>query len=569
MTNIYQLFPRVFGNKSVHNVYNGTIESNGCGKFNDINENAINALKELGITHIWLTGVLRHAKLTDYSQFGIPTSHPAVVKGRAGSPYAITDYYDVDPDLSIDVPNRLIEFEQLIQRIHSAGLKVIIDFVPNHLAREYKSIAKPAGVLDFGENDLTSLTFNPDNNFYYLPGQSFIPPQRSEAIYHSEKTYTEQPAKVTGNDCFTATPGINDWFETIKLNYGIDFGNAMEQYFDPIPDTWHKMLHILKYWAGKGVDGFRSDMAEMVPVAFWRWVIAELKGQFNDILMIAEIYQAGLYHDFINAGFDYLYDKVGLYNRLTDVTLHGHSAESISSCWKMTENYNEKMLRFMENHDEIRLSSQYFLKDPGKALPAVAVSALMHNCAFMVYNGQENGENAEGATGFSGDDGRTSIFDYCHMPQHQRWMNNAAFDGGRLLLEQKLLREKYRKLLRIRIELPALREGKFYDLMWANPWYTEFDPRYVFAFLRFTQSQILLVVVNFNSSENRRIRVKIPIDAIQNTHIKSDRQGYWSAVNLMKSEEVIPFLVDELPTVGIHISIGPLQTGVYELSQQE
>ncbi|MBS4061132.1 MAG: alpha-amylase family protein [Bacteroidetes bacterium] len=569
MTNIYQLFPRVFGNKSVHNVYNGTIESNGCGKFKDINENAINALKELGITHIWLTGVLRHAKLTDYSHFEIPTSHPAVVKGRAGSPYAITDYYDVDPDLAIDVPNRLIEFEQLIQRIHSAGLKVIIDFVPNHLAREYKSIAKPAGVLDFGENDLTWMYFNPDNNFYYLPGQSFIPPQRSEAIYHSEKTYTEQPAKVTGNDCFTATPGINDWFETIKLNYGIDFGNAMEQYFDPIPDTWHKMLHILKYWAGKGVDGFRSDMAEMVPVAFWRWVIAELKGQFNDILMIAEIYQAGLYHDFINAGFDYLYDKVGLYNRLTDVTLHGHSAESISSCWKMTENFNEKMLRFMENHDEIRLSSQYFLKDPGKALPAIAVSALMHNCAFMVYNGQENGENAEGATGFSGDDGRTSIFDYCHMPQHQRWMNNAAFDGGRLLLEQKLLREKYRKLLRIRIELPALREGKFYDLMWANPWYTEFDPRYVFAFLRFTQSQVLLVVVNFNSSENRKIRVKIPIDAIQNTHIESDRQGHWSAVNLMKSEEVIPFLVDELPTVGIHISIGPLQTGVYELSQEE
>jgi glycosidase len=569
MTNIYQLFPRVFGNKSVHNVYNGTIESNGCGKFNDINENAINALKELGITHIWLTGVLRHAKLTDYSQFGIPTSHPAVVKGRAGSPYAITDYYDVDPDLAIDVPNRLIEFEQLIQRIHSAGLKVIIDFVPNHLAREYKSIAKPAGVLDFGENDLTWMSFSPDNNFYYLPGQSFIPPQRSEAIYHSEKTYTEQPAKVTGNDCFTATPGINDWFETIKLNYGIDFGNAMEQHFDPIPDTWHKMLHILKFWADKGVDGFRSDMAEMVPVAFWRWVITELKGQFNDILMIAEIYQAGLYQDFINAGFDYLYDKVGLYNRLTDVTLHGHSAESISSCWKMTENFNEKMLRFMENHDEIRLSSQYFLKDPGKALPAVAVSALMHNCAFMVYNGQENGENAEGAIGFSGDDGRTSIFDYCHMPQHQRWMNNAAFDGGRLLLEQKLLREKYRKLLRIRIELPALREGKFYDLMWANPWYTEFDPRYVFAFLRFTQSQVLLVVVNFNSSENRKIRVKIPIDAIQNTHIESDRQGHWSAVNLMKSEEVIPFLVDELPTVGIHISIGPLQTGVYELSQEE
>ncbi|MDP2236189.1 MAG: alpha-amylase family protein [Bacteroidales bacterium] len=569
MTNIYQLFPRVFGNKSVHNVFNGTIESNGCGKFNDINEKAIDALKELGITHIWLTGIIRHAKLTDYSVFKIPSSHPAVVKGRAGSPYAIKDYYDVDPDLAINVPNRLVEFEQLIERIHSAGLKVIIDFVPNHLAREYKSIAKPLGVSDVGENDMTWMSFSPDNNFYYLPGQSFIPPQRAESLYNSETTYTEQPAKVTGNDCFTATPGINDWFETIKLNYGVDFGNAMEQHFDPIPDTWHKMLHILKFWAEKGVDGFRSDMAEMVPVAFWRWVISELKSEFNDLLMIAEIYQAGLYHDFINAGFDYLYDKVGLYNRLTDVTLHGHSAESISSCWKMTENINEKMLRFMENHDEVRLSSQYFLNDPGKALPAVAVSALMHSCAFMIYNGQENGEKAEGAVGFSGDDGRTSIFDYCHMPQHQRWMNNGKFDGGRLLLEQKLLREKYKKLLRMRLELPAFREGKFYDLMWANPWYTEFDPRFVFAFLRFTEKQILLVVVNFHPAENRKMRVKIPQDAIQLSRIDDSSEGLWKAANLMKTEEVIPFLIEELPTVGIHLSIGPLQTGVYELSQQK
>jgi glycosidase len=563
--NIYQLFPRVFGNKSLNNIYNGTIQSNGSGKFNDITEKAIIELKDLGITHIWLTGIIRHAKLTDYTSYGIPASHPSVVKGLAGSPYAISDYYDVDPDLAENVNNRFNEFEQLIDRIHSKGLKIIIDFVPNHLARQYKSISKPSDVSDFGENDQTWLSFHPDNNFYYLPGQSFIPPQRFESIYQSENTYTEQPAKVTGNDCFTAMPAINDWFETVKVNYGVDFSNTMEQYFDPIPDTWRKMLHVLIFWATKGVDGFRADMAEMVPVGFWRWVLAGLKKKFNDVIMIAEIYQPGLYHDFVNAGFDYLYDKVVLYNRLVDVLKHGHSAESISSCWKMTENINEKMLRFMENHDEVRLASQYFLNDGAKAMPAVAVSALMHKGGFLIYNGQECAEKAEGAIGYSGDDGRTSIYDYCHMPQHQRWMNEGKFDGGMLLFEQRNLRENYRKLLRMRIELSAIREGSFYDLMWANPWYTDFDPRFIFAFLRFDQSQCILVVINFNHAENRKIRVKIPDDAIQLARINSEKKAHWKAVNLLKEEEEIPFLVEELPTVGIHITLSPLQTGVYEL----
>lgn len=565
MINIYQLFPRIFGNKVQEHFINGSIASNGCGKFGDINAIALKALKELGITHIWLTGIIRHAKLTDYTAFGVPASHPSLVKGLAGSPYAITDYYDVDPDLADDVATRMSEFEQLIQRIHEQGLKIIIDFIPNHLAREYKSVAKPSGIYDFGENDNKNLAFHPDNNFYYISGRSFMPPKREDPIYSSETLYTEQPAKVTGNDCFHASPSLTDWFETVKLNYGVDYVNLSEQHFDPIPDTWHKMLHVLKYWTSKGLDGFRADMAEMVPVPFWSWAIRNLKSDYPETTMIAEIYQPALYNDFIAAGFDFLYDKVGLYNRFSDILLHSHAAESISICNNMPDKIVDKMVRFMENHDELRLASHHFLGDATIALPAVTLSAWMHSGAFMIYNGQESGENAEGVVGFSRDDGRTSIYDYCHMPKHQRWMNSGRFDGGKMLFDQKLLFEAYKKILRFRMNIPALREGSFYDLMWANPWFTEFDPRYVYAFLRYTEHQCLLIVTNFNRHESRKMRVNIPEDAIELTKIVAIENRKWVAVNLINSTEKIDFNPYDLQTIGIHLRVGPSQTAIYEL----
>lgn len=569
MINIYQLFPRLFGNKTVQLQFNGSKEANGCGKFNDINHAALISLKELGINYIWLTGIIRHASLSDYSHYGIPVQHPALLKGIAGSPYAIVDYYDVDPDLAVDVNQRMHEFEELLSRIHQNGMKVLIDFVPNHLAREYKSIAKPEGLIDFGSNDNTWMEFHPNNNFYYLPGQSFIPPRRKEAIYSSEEIYTEQPAKVTGNDCFNAAPGLNDWFETVKLNYGIDYNNMLSHHFDPVPDTWKKMLEVLKFWSAKGVNGFRADMAEMVPVAFWKWAISELRKVFPEQLMIAEIYQPGLYRDFINAGFDLLYDKVGLYNQLENIYLKGHAAESISRCWQQTEGINNHMLRFMENHDEVRLASHHFLGSAFKAFPAVALAALMHPGGFMIYNGQESGEDAEGAIGFSGDDGKTSIFDYCHMPKHQRWMNEGRFDGAKLLFEQQMLREFYKKILRLRTEVPALRSGAFYDLIWANPWFTEFDPQFIYAFLRYTKKQCVLIVLNFNRSENRNIRVKIPADAQEVTCFSTDKGLDWNAIDLINEDvEPIHFDVTKLAIEGVRILISPSSVKVLELQPQ-
>ena len=461
--NIYQLFPRLFGNKQTDFHFNGSKAENGCGTFNDIDETALNALKDMGFTHIWLTGILEHAS----ESVG---THPDITKGRAGSPYAVTDYRALDPDLGT-----MEDFERLVARIHAKGLKVIIDFIPNHLARQNKG-------------------FDPCN-FYYCEGQAFVSPRRL-----AEQPYEEYPAKATGNNVFVPNPSLNDWYDTVKLNY--------EEH-----DTWEKMLAILRYWCDRQVDGFRVDMAEMVPVAFWQWAIAELRKDYQP-LMIAEIYQPDLYRPFLEAGFDYLYDKVGLYNTLERVLCEGHEAKEISQVWKDQEGIGEHMLRFMENHDEKRLASLQFVGDAFAALPAVALSALMNTGPFMVYNGQESGENAAGEVGYSGDDGRTSIFDYCHMPKHQKWMNGGRFDGGGFDDRQKVLFDWYRRLLRFRQEHSAISEGGFYDLMWCNPWYSNFDPQFVYAFLRYSEKERLLIVVNFNRNESRDVEVKIPHDAL-------------------------------------------------------
>ena len=371
---IYQVFPRTFTNTNEHCVANGTIEQNGCGKLNDINDTVLTSLKELGVTHIWLTGILEHATSTDYSSFGINKDNPHIVKGNAGSPYAIKDYYDVCPDLAVSVPDRMKEFEALVDRIHNNGMKVIIDFVPNHVSRQYHSDSAPAGIEDFGACDNTDFFFSPANNFYYIPRQKFSP---SIDLGSGEGSYYEFPAKASGNDCFNAFPSCNDWYETIKLNYGIDYGNHTT-HFSPTPDTWFKMLHILRFWASKGVDGFRCDMAHMVPVDFWDWAIKSVKSRFPETIFIAELYDVAIYRDYIyRGGFDYLYDKVNLYDTLRGIRCGNISAAQLSSCWQTVEGISNHMLNFLENHDEQRFASRFYASDPALAIPSLTAIATM------------------------------------------------------------------------------------------------------------------------------------------------------------------------------------------------
>jgi glycosidase len=348
---IYQTFPRLFGNKNKNPKIGGSIKENGVGKFNDYTSKALLTIRDLGITHIWYVGIIEHGTTTDYSKYDIAKDHPALVKGKAGSPYAIKDYYDVNPDLAVDVKNRMTEFESLVQRTHEAGLKVIIDIVANHIFRQYHSDVKPEGVEDFGQNDDTTKAFDPQNNFYYLPQTSFELPDgvlsNIAAIKTAYKPYIEVPARITGNDVFAAKPDIEDWYETAKLNYGVDLQGNGDKCFNPVPDTWKKMTDIMLFWASKGVDGFRCDMAEMIPVEFWNYAVNIVKKHYPDLIFIGETYNPLEYYNYINfGGFDFLYDKVGLYDTLKNIIIHNASTLSISNCWKVLEGLDARMLRF-------------------------------------------------------------------------------------------------------------------------------------------------------------------------------------------------------------------------------
>lgn len=500
---IYQIFTRVFGNRNSTRKKWGSIAENGSGKMNDIDDKVLNRIREMGITHVWYTGVVRHATQTDYSHYGIPSQSPDVVKGYAGSPYAITDYYDVDPDLAENVDKRMEEWEALILRTHKAGLKVIMDFVPNHVAREYHSVCSPDDVADLGENDDVNKHFSVHNNFYYCWGQSL-----DLSLISSFPDYHENPAKATGNDCFCNRPGRNDWYETVKLNYGIDYCDAggRSEHFDPVPDTWNKMREILLFWSSKGIDGFRCDMAEMVPSAFWEFATGAVKETYPHVVFIGEVYNPALYRTYIAAGFDYLYDKVGMYDCLRGIVCRHRWAADITAQWQCTDDIRSHMLYFLENHDEQRIASKFFAGDPWRAYPAHIVSCLLRPNPYMLYAGQEMGECGMDEEGFSGCDGRTTIFDYWSLDS----INHGYYDVASRTPEENKLMKAYKRVMHVAEEEKAANMGTTFDLMYVNGHIAQ----YQFAFLRKQDEDLLLVVVNF-SEQDVCVDVKIPAHAFE------------------------------------------------------
>lgn len=536
---IYQLLPRLFSNTCETCVPNGDIEQNGVGKLNDITPRVLKSIKDLGVTHVWYTGVIEHAHATDYSQYGIVRDNPYVVKGKAGSPYAISDYYDIDPDIAVDVPDRMEEFENLVKRTHDAGLKVIIDFVPNHVARRYHSDVKPSGIEDFGVNDDNAYFFSPKNDFYYIPRQKFSP---SIYLGEGEAAYTEFPAKASGNDCFTAFPSQNDWYETVKLNYGVDYGDG-SRHFEPIPPVWFKMLNLLRYWASKGIDGFRCDMAFMVPTEFWKWAIPNVREKYPEILFIAEIYDVGLYREFISVGFDYLYDKVNLYDTLRGIQCSQVSAAQITNCWQAVDGIGDKMLNFLENHDEQRFASMQFAGNAGLVTPSLIVSSTISNGPVMIYMGQELGEKAADAEGFSGLDGRTTIFDYWSVPTLRRWYNEGKPGISKLTKQEKSLRKLYSTILNICNTESAISSGMFFDLMYVNYNNGKFNPHRQFAYLRGDEKATIVIAVNFDNIDVD-VEINIPDLALKMLNIP---EGEIEATELLTGEKAKKVLSSQIP----------------------
>ncbi len=540
---IYQVFTRLYGNRNTTRKEWGSVEENGTGKFSDFDTKTLKAIKQMGVSHIWYTGVIRHASQTDFSKFGIPTQHPSVVKGKAGSPYAICDYYDVDPDLADNVNDRMKEFEALVSRTHKAGLKMFIDFVPNHVARQYLSIAKPKGVVDLGADDDKNQGFNPQNNFYYCPGQSLdlssilesadtysdvinigLPSLRGRAGGEASY-YEEYPAKATGNDHFDNRPGMNDWYETVKLNYGIDYWTHYG-HFDPIPDTWNKMTEILLFWASKGVDGFRCDMAEMVPAAFWAYATREVKAKHPEILFMGEVYNPAEYRNYIHSGFDWMYDKVGMYDTMRAVTCGFASATAITGAWQAVDDIKEHMVYFLENHDEQRVASDFFAGDGKKGIPAMVASVLMKSSPFMLYAAEEYGEKGMDKEGFSGKDGRTTIFDYWSIDTLCRAASDELTD------DEKYIYQMHEKTMQIARKEKAV-DGDFYDLMYVNPWSEHFDNNKQYAFLRKKEDELLFVVVNFDDRDVD-VQVRMAPHAMEFLQIP---EGKYESKDLLSAEK--------------------------------
>lgn len=532
---VYQIFTRLFGNTTTTNKPWGTIEENGVGKLNDISHKALAELKQLGVTHVWYTGIPHHALIGDYTAFGISADDPDVVKGRAGSPYAVKDYYSVNPDLAVNPAKRLEEFDALIERTHQQGLKVIIDIVPNHVARHYQSLGKPEGVRDFGADDRIDVEYARDNNFYYVIGEAFRVPVMSdtEAPLGGEKHpladrhFAESPAKWTGNGSRAAQPDANDWYETVKINYGVrpdgsydfpklprDFAEkdiaAHKAYWDAqsVPNSWLKFRHIAEFWLDRGVDGFRFDMAEMVPVEFWSYLNSAIKTKNPDAFLLAEIYNPKIYGDYIHLGkMDYLYDKVDLYDRLKDVVQGKVTPSVITEVQENLAAYDKHLLRFLENHDEQRIAHPEFAGDAKKAKPAMTVTALLGQGPVMIYFGQEVGEPALENAGF-GKPSRTSIFDYIGVPHHQRWMNNGAFDGGQLSQDERALRTYYQSLLKL-TRHSALWWGGFEPVSAVVNAKTGEQAQSLYSFIRTSDKDSALVVVNF-SEESITAEIELP-----------------------------------------------------------
>jgi glycosidase len=542
---VYQVFTRLFGNKNTTNKPWGTIAENGVGKFNDFTDKALTEIKNLGVTHIWYTGVTHHALVNDYTKYGISNDDPEVVKGRAGSPYAVKDYYNVNPDLAVNPAKRLEEFEALIARTHKNGLKVIIDIVPNHIARKYVSLSNPAGVRDFGADDNTSVEYDRNNNFYYIPGQHFqVPTSDSYKPLNGEKnsmidgTFDENPAKWTGNGSRMAKPDINDWYETVKVNYGIrpdgskDFPELPEgfdkksykEHFDfwkdkDVPSSWKKFRDIALYWTAKGVDGFRYDMAEMVPYEFWSYMNSAIKVKNPDAFLVAEVYNPNEYRNYIFKGkMDYLYDKVETYDHLKAVIQGKTVPDGLSDIQFRNADISKNMIHFLDNHDEQRMASPEFAGSGENGKPLMVVSTTISSSPTMVYFGQEVGEAGNENGGF-GTHSRTSIFDYVGVPNHQRWMNDGKFDGGQLSQSEKDLRDFYKRLLNFSIKSDALM-GKFQEIQTVNRNETANYDEKVYSYVRWSDTEKLIIVANFSTDHTATFNLKLPADLIAKWQLK-------------------------------------------------
>jgi glycosidase len=423
-----------------------------------------------------------------------------------------------------------------------------------------------------------------DNNFYYIPNSQFevpdeINPLNGEDNPLSDGKFQETPAKWTGNGSRMAKPDKNDWYETVKVNYGIrpdgskDFPELPAGYDTKsykvhfefwrtknVPSSWIKFRDIALYWTAKGVDGFRYDMAEMVPYEFWSYMNSAVKMKNPDAFLLAEVYNPDEYRNYIRLGkMDYLYDKVETYDKLKDIIQGKSSPDGLSVIQKGMKDIEHHMLHFLDNHDEQRLASPEFAGTAEKGKPLMVVSTTISSSPTMIYFGQEVGEAANENAGF-GTHSRTSIFDYVGVPNHQRWMNNGKFDGGLLTDKEKELRDFYKRLLNFSINSSALM-GEFAEIQTINRQSTSGFDAGIYVYTRWSDTQKLIVVTNFSWIKASSFELKVPSNIIQKWSLKDGT--YTITDQLYKTSKVKLEVINGEGTV--HMTVAPSESFIYQL----
>ncbi len=495
---IYQVAPRTYA-----------AQGNGAalaGKLSDMTTDRLREIRDLGIDYLWLTGVLEHAARAQ--------TDPDVVKGEAGSYYAIYDNWDVSSEIGT-----MADFEAVIERAHSVGLRVLIDFVANHTARLHRTDVVCKQHLDFGRGDRTEVAFDRDNNYYYMPNTSFTPPTQtgsagSDGAFDTDiftpGIQLESPARVTGNDIVSPNPPISDWFETVKLNYGWDLINKRANY-SPRPRTWNQMIDVARYWVEKGVDGFRVDFAHAVPIEFWRTFAAELKAVQPQVFLLAEAYETDYrmklpgftFYDMLDAGFDSVYNSAMYWAMHNQVQRPGDMRSAVPNRSPALAanivNRGFQFTQYLENHDEERVASRTFAPWIGEraqraelGLAYTAYLGLMPGNLLM-HGGQELQEDASVFGSYAGDNGKTSIFDYVYQSQTRLWQSG---NRPQWMID---FRQRYRDLLALK-RLPAFsaihKESvpSLVDLDGPNN-YKE-QSNWISSYIRFQGNDAYLVVTN-------------------------------------------------------------------------
>jgi glycosidase len=364
---IYEIYPRNFSAE---------------GNFNGITAR-LDELRDLGVNILWLMPI-----------------HPIgekMKKGTIGSPYAVRDYYGINPDFGT-----ADDLKRLVTESHKRGLKVIIDIVANHTAWDNVMMAHP----EFYKQDASG---------------KVIPP-------------------------------VPEWTDVAGLNYN---NTKLRTY----------MIDMLKHWVKDfDLDGFRCDVAYMVPTDFWEQARTELEKVKPDIMMLAEATKPEL----LTKAFDIDYSWP-LHATLNKVMLEGAPASDLKASFEQSLKEFPRgslHLRISDNHDEARAVARFGIRG------ALATQVLMFTLdgVPLVYNGMEVGDATE-----SGD---PALFE--KMPVF--WKPK----------ERPPLRDIYRDLIKLRKQYAPFRNDR---VVWLRN-SAESD---LVTFMRLDGKDEFVVVVNLSS----------------------------------------------------------------------